>query len=95
MNIYEVIYGPGFEADIAQVKSIMVVLLVKTLRERYVGREQMAAALQCSKTQISNIMTGKLGSLSFERLARYLSLLGLKPKAVLDDASLTISLGPK
>lgn len=83
MNVYEVIYGSGFEADITQVKSNLVILLVARLREKCSTRKEMCELLNCSPAQVSNIMTGKLGSLSFERLAKFLYALDIKVSAQL------------
>ena len=98
MNIYEVIYGPGFEADMAAVKSNLVILLVSRLREKCSTRKEMCELLNCSPAQISNLMTGKLGSLSFERLTKFLYAFDVKVSAQLqtkDDkaVSVVINLG--
>lgn len=98
MNIYEMIYGPGFEADIAAVKSNLVIFLTSRLREKCKTRKEMCALLGCSQAQISNLMTGKLGSLSIERLIKFTYVFDAKVTAKLqikDDAvsSVAIFLG--
>ena len=97
MNSFELIYGPGFEADMASLKSKMVILLVARLREKCKTRKEMCELLNCSQAQVSNLTTGKLGSLSFERLAKFLYALDIKVSAQLqtkDDkaASVVINL---
>lgn len=83
MNSFEFIYGPGFEADMVSLKSKMVILLVSRLREKCKTRKEMCELLNCSPAQISNIMTGKLGSLSFERIAKFLYAFDVKVSAQL------------
>ncbi|HGH4724561.1 TPA: helix-turn-helix domain-containing protein [Enterobacter hormaechei] len=100
MNSFEFIYGPGFEADMASLKSKMVILLVARLREKCKTRKEMCELLNCSQAQISNIMTGKLGSLSFERVAKFLYAFDVKACAQLhvvrgEVKSVSINLGDK
>lgn len=86
-NPFEIIYGEGFEADMASVKSKMLILLVKTLRDNFKSRIEMMQAIGCGASQISAIMNGKLGTLSFEKLAQYLYKMGFKPSCELDVQS--------
>lgn len=88
-NPFELIYGKGFQADIASLKSKMLIMLTHKLRSEYATRDDMAEAISCSKPQLSAIMNGKLGTLSFEKLAQYLYALDIKPVCQLqndDDA---------
>lgn len=82
-NPFELIYGKGFEADMASLKSKMLIILSHTLRSEYANRDDMAEAISCSKPQLSAIMNGKLGTLSFEKLSRYLYALDIRPECQL------------
>lgn len=77
-NVYELMYGEGFEANMAQVKSVMLILLTNTLRKRYRNRKEMAAAIGVPQSRLSHLMNGKVQSMSFAAIAEYLDKLGLK-----------------
>ena len=86
-NPFELIYGEGFQANMASAKSKMLILLVKSLRDNFESRDAMCEAIGCSKSQLSAMMNGKLGTLSFEKIASYLHNMGFKLHCDLDVTS--------
>lgn len=86
-NPFEVIYGEGFQANISSAKSKMLILLIKSLRDNFESRDAMCQAIGCSKSQLSAMMNGKLGTLSFEKLAGYLHEIGFSLHCELDVTS--------
>lgn len=86
-NPFEIIYGDSFQAEMASAKSKMLILLVKSLRDNFESRDDMCRAIGCSKSQLSGIMNGKLGTLSFEKIAGYLGSMGFNLHCDLDFTS--------
>ena len=83
-NIFELVMDPGVDADIASMKSKMLILLNTKLNESLgvkkgkASRKDIAEKLSISITEASRIATGKMDSLSVERLMRYLFVVGVK-----------------
>ena len=92
-NIFELIMNPGVEADIASIKSKMLILLNYRLNEicgnekGKVNRRQLMQVLEISSTEASRISTSKTDSLSIERLIKYLRKVDVKMDAnlVIDE----------
>ena len=92
-NIFELIMNPGVEADIASIKSKMLILLNYRLNEicgnekGKVNRRQLMQVLEISSTEASRISTSKMDSLSIERLIKYLRKVDVKMDAnlVIDE----------
>ena len=92
-NIFELIMPPSADADIASIKSKMLILLNYRLNEicgnekGKVGRIQVMQVLEISSTEASRISTSKMDSLSIERLIKYLRKVGVKMDAnlVIDE----------
>ena len=92
-NIFELIMNPSAEADIASIKSKMLLLLNYRLNEicgnekGKVGRIQVMQVLGISSTEASRISTSKMDSLSIERLIKYLRKVDVKMDAnlVIDE----------
>lgn len=94
-NVYELIHGEGFEANMAQVKSVMLILLTCTLRQRYATRREMAEAIGATQSRLCHIMNGKIEAMSFTALADYLDKLGLKLSGKLEvsgDTATSVSI---
>ena len=92
-NIFELIMPPSSDADIASIKSKMLILLNYRLNEicgnekGKVGRIQVMQVLGVSSTEASRISTSKMDSLSIERLIKYLRKVDVKMDAnlVIDE----------
>ena len=88
-NIFELIMRPGVDADIASIKSKMLLLLNYRLNEicgnekGKVNRRQLMQLLDISSTEASRISTSKMDSLSIERLIKYLRKVDVKMEASL------------
>lgn len=71
-NSFELIYGAGAEAQIMQMKSRVIIMLTSLINEKNATRKEIAEFLGVSTSEVSNIMTGKLGAMSFEKLFKHL-----------------------
>ncbi len=55
-----------------QMKSNVLIMLVSFINQSNKSRKETAEFLGVSTSEVSNIMTGKLGSMSFEKLFKHL-----------------------
>lgn len=76
-NSFELIYGASVEADIMQMKSRLLIMLTSLINEKNISRKETAEFLGVSTSEVSNIMNGKLGAMSFEKLLKHLYKLGV------------------
>ena len=75
-NVFADIGIGGIEAEELLVKADLVTLLIRALRQR--GLTQSKAARLCGIDQptLSKVMNGKLESITIDRLAKWIVLLG-------------------
>lgn len=76
-NSFELIYGAGVEANIMQMKSRALIMLTSLINDKNATRKEIAEFLGVSTSEVSNIMTGKLGTMSFEKLFKHLHKFGV------------------
>ena len=74
-NVFADLELPDAEDRLA--KATLSILIGRTIRERGLTQGQAAEILQTTQPKISDLMRGKLTSISMERLFRYLKALGM------------------
>lgn len=94
-NPFELICKSKADAEIMQLKSHLLILLMESLRCSHDKRKDMAARLGCSEGEMSRIANGYLSSISIEKLLKHLSTVGIIFSSSLnaDELSCTLIVG--
>lgn len=91
-NIFESICENKCDAQIMQVKSHLLIILMSKLNGLATKRKDMAKILGCSNGEMSRIANGYLSSISIEKLIKHLSIVGISLKSYVDVESSTFEL---
>lgn len=81
---FSLIFEHAVDADIAKIKSNMIILLVSELKTAAGTRKAMAEILGCSAGEMSRIANGQLTSISMEKLIKHLSTMNVRFKSEMD-----------
>lgn len=81
---FSLIFEHAVDADIAKIKSNMIILLVSELKTVAGTRKAMAEILGCSAGEMSRIANGQLTSISMEKLIKHLSTMNVRFKSEMD-----------
>jgi predicted XRE-type DNA-binding protein len=73
-NVFEDLGGPDAEERYA--KALLSRLIDKTITERELTQVEAAELLGCAQPDISNVVRGKVGNYTIDRLTRFLVRLG-------------------
>lgn len=82
-NPFEIIYGKGPEADIAAVKSKMIIMLMDKMRDSGLTQKEWSVKLGCSPSEVSRIKNCHVSGVSMEKLLKHLLSIGFNIESVL------------
>jgi len=83
-NPFEVIYGKGPDAEVAAIKSKLVILLTDRLRRSGLTQKEWSSKLGCSESEISRVKNGQISGVSIEKILKHLFSLGFSLNAILE-----------
>lgn len=81
---FSLIFEHAVDADIAKIKSNMIILLMSELKTVSRTRKGMAEVLGCSAGEMSRIANAQMTSISIEKLIKHLATLNVRFKSELD-----------
>ncbi len=76
-NVFEDLGFPKDEAAVMQLKTDLKIAIEKQVQSRRLTRKQLVQVLDAQPSQISDLLTGKLSSISIDKLTKYANRLGI------------------
>jgi len=77
-NIFEAIGFSAAEANTLAIKSDILSAIIEDVRKKGYTQKQLAELLDEHQPSVSNLLRGRIGQVSIEKLLRYADRLGLK-----------------